>query len=254
MFTISGPGWSIENLEAVIFDKDGTIVDVHPYWAEIIRRRANAVIAHYHLAESVFPQLCTAMGLSLTENRLLPEGPVGLASREEVIEALHRCLTGLGVNPTTEILTALFAKVHEAFLPDIDGYLRLIPGTEQFFTALRQAGARMAVVTSDTAVNTRHAMNKLGINACFDVIVGRDTTPEPKISGVPARWALEALGRSPDRTVCIGDAPMDFRMAASSGCRAGVGVATGQTPADQLRKHTPYVAASMADLQAEAQA
>jgi phosphoglycolate phosphatase-like HAD superfamily hydrolase len=251
MFSISGPGWVVEGIEVVIFDKDGTIADIHPYWGEIIRRRARAVMAHYQLADSLFPQLCRAMGLSLAENRLLPEGPVGLASREEVMQALRGCLNDLGVQSSAEVMAALFTQVHEAFSSGMDRYLQLIPGTQEFFAGLQRAGARLAVVTSDTAVNTRQALDKLGVGGYFSVIVGRDTTPEPKVSGVPARRALEELGGRCERTVCVGDALMDFVMAKQSGCRAGIGVATGQTQASELRKHTPYVALSMNDLTAK---
>jgi hypothetical protein len=97
MFAISGPGWVIHSLEAVIFDKDGTISDIQLDWGGIIRRRAGAVATHYRLSEHTFPQLCAAMGRSLTEQRLVPQGPVGLASRGEVAKALCGCRVGIGV-------------------------------------------------------------------------------------------------------------------------------------------------------------
>jgi phosphoglycolate phosphatase len=250
MFSISGPGWLIQNLEAVIFDKDGTIADIHLYWGEIVRRRAAAVITHYEMPDTTLPQLCAAMGLSLPEQRLLPQGPVGLASREEVAKAVCACLSGLGVTASAETMAALFIQVHEAFLPDIDRYLQLIPGVAEFCASLQQTGAKMAVVTSDTVVNTRQTLNKLGIPAYFEVIVGRDTTPEPKLSGLPARKALKEMGCRGQATVCVGDAPMDLLMAQRSGCRAGIGIATGQIQPDELRKYTPYVAPSMSNLSA----
>ena len=248
MFSISGTSWVIQDLEAVIFDKDGTIADIHLYWGEIVRRRARAVIAHWQLAESLFPQICGAMGLSLAENRLLPQGPVGLASRDEIIQILCGHLVGCGVSPSTKTMAGLFNQVHEAFLPHIEDYLRIIPGVVTFVASLRQAGARLAVVTSDTAINARHSLEKFGISACFDVIVGRDTIPEPKTSGVPALKALKEMGRSSDKTVCVGDAPMDFLMAKASSCRAGIAVATGQTPISRLLQLTPYTADSMGEL------
>ncbi|MEI6564640.1 MAG: HAD family hydrolase [bacterium] len=248
MFSIAGSGWIIPNLESVIFDKDGTIVDVHLYWGEIIRRRSLAAIAHYRLPPDSFPRLCGSMGLSLADNRLLPQGPVGLTSRDEVIQALCHCLDGLGVVNSGEAVGDLFTQVHEAFLPDIDRYLQLIPGVFECISAMRQAGAKLAVVTSDTAVNTCETLKKLGLSSCFDVIMGRDMTPEPKISGVPARKALKMMGQSAERTVCLGDAPMDFLMAEKSGCRAGIGVATGQTPIAELSRHTAYTVLSMQDL------
>lgn len=244
----------IQNIEAVIFDKDGTIADLHLYWGEIVRRRAAAVTAHYGLANGCYAEVCRAMGLALEEGRLLAEGPVGLTSREEVAQAVCSCLDRLCVKSSLETIAQLFAQVHEAFLPDIDRYLRAIPDTAEFCAALRRAGAKMAVVTSDSTVNTRHTLSRLGFESYFDVLVGRDTLPEPKISGAPARKALAALGVDSKRAICIGDAPMDCVMAKQSGCLAAVGVATGQTPASELAKHTPYVVLSMRELTGEIRA
>lgn len=36
MFAISDPGWVIQNLEAVIFDKDVAISDIQRYWRDVI--------------------------------------------------------------------------------------------------------------------------------------------------------------------------------------------------------------------------
>ena len=251
MFSISGPGWRISELEAVLFDKDGTLVDLHFYWGEIIRRRANAVIAHHKLEAAVFPRLCAAMGLSVDQQRLLPEGPVGLVSREEVIQALHGALKDLGVATSPEIMAELFVRVHQDFQPDVERFVQLIPGAAAFVAALRKAGAKLAVVTSDTAANTRQTLRRFRLGECFDSIVGHETTPEPKISGVPARHALEELGGSGEKTVCIGDGPMDFLMAEKSGCRAAIGVATGQIPGAELARYTKYVTPSLADLTVE---
>jgi len=248
MFSIVGPGWDISNLEAVIFDKDGTLVDIHLYWGEIVKRRSAAAIGHYHLDHTLLPGLCLAMGFSLTDNRVLPQGPVGLASREEVVQCLRDCLAGLGVATSTESVAAIFAHVHDAFLPDIDRYLNPISGTAIFLSSLQQIGAKMAIVTSDTQINTRKTLERFEINNYFAAIVGRDTIPEPKISGMPAKKAMELLGGYCETTVCIGDAPMDILMARASGCCGAIGIATGQTPIDELRKYTPYVAASMRDL------
>jgi phosphoglycolate phosphatase-like HAD superfamily hydrolase len=73
------------------------------------------------------------------------------------------------------------------------------------------------------------------------VIVGRDSTVEPKVSGVPARRAMEELGVGGSETVCLGDAPMDAVMGRAAGCRATIAVATGQVPLPVLREHTPFV-------------
>lgn len=244
----------MRDLEGIIFDKDGTLVDMHRYWGEIIRRRSHATIARYGLDIAALPRLCASMGLRLETGRLMPQGPVGLASREEVIKALRGCLDEMGVPTTVDEVSALFKQVHNDFLPDIDRHIQPIEGVAPFLAALHGIGARMAVVTSDTVANTRRSLDLLGLGVYFQTIVGHDSTPEPKVSGVPALRALEAMGCGPAATVCVGDAPMDAIMTSKSGCRACIGVATGQIPVADLMMLTPYVAASMAELSCGSQA
>jgi phosphoglycolate phosphatase len=246
--SIKTDDWSIDRVEAVIFDKDGTLINHHLYWGEIIRRRADMVIKQYKLDETMFTLICSAMGLSLNDDRLLPDGPVGLVSRDGVIRALCSCLSKEGVETDEQIIDQLFIHVHDAFLPDIDKYIQLIPSAVEFIYALHHAGVKKAVVTSDTVQNTKATLMKLDIDKYFDVIIGKDSTSEVKISGIPALKALEILHVQPAMAVCIGDAPMDLIMGKSSGCKAGIGVTTGQVIAEILNQYTPYVIKSMMEL------
>ncbi|SVA64979.1 uncharacterized protein METZ01_LOCUS117833, partial [marine metagenome] len=34
---------SLDNIKVVIFDKDGTLIDIHHYWASMIKIRASLV-------------------------------------------------------------------------------------------------------------------------------------------------------------------------------------------------------------------
>jgi phosphoglycolate phosphatase-like HAD superfamily hydrolase len=187
------------------------------------------------------------MGLS-PAGLLLPEGPTGLASREEIIHALCARLATRGLVCSERVLAGVFVAVHERFLPEIGGFLELLPGVAAFAGALKGAGVRTAIVTSDTVTSTLASLEHLGVARHFDLVVGRDSTVEPKVSGVPALRAMEELGVEGSETVCLGDAPMDVVMGRAAGCRATIAVATGQVPLPVLREHTPYDAPSLEQL------
>ena len=247
-FAIAGPGWEVTELTGVIFDKDGTLIDLHRYWGEVVRRRSQAVITEYRLRDSDLPQLCESMGFDVHSGRLLSRGPVGLASREEVVLALQAYLASVNVETEVEALAAVFNRVHQDFLKDVEGFIEPLAGVRPFLAALHALGARMAVVTSDTVGNTRRSLDATGLAQFFDTIIGHDSTPERKTSGVPAKLALDALGCEAASTVCVGDAPMDMTMAARSGCKACIGVATGQMSETDLLHLTPYTSPSFAAL------
>lgn len=251
MIALSGNGWRLEGIGCVLFDKDGTLVDSHVYWGRIIERRARAIGRHYDLPEESFERLCRAMGLDRAAGRLMPQGPIALVSREEVILEVRRELGAMGVEAAEEVLGRLFAHEHEAFLPELRGYLRMLPGVRELLEGLKRVGVKTAVVTTDTVPNTRETLSHLGIAHLFDAVVGKESTKEPKTSGIPARRALELLGVPAAEAVCIGDAPMDLIMADRGGLRAGIWTATGQITGASLAEYSPYGVGSLAELRIE---
>ena len=49
--------WEIKNIDTVLFDKDGTIQDLHIYWGQIIRMRSRALIKIFKLKPYFFEKI-----------------------------------------------------------------------------------------------------------------------------------------------------------------------------------------------------
>jgi len=248
MATVRSATWALEDVGAVLFDKDGTLIDSHRYWGRIIEKRAAAIISHYSLDPELYGDLCLAMGFSLQKRTLLPDGPIALVSREEVIEAVHRFLLGRQVPSSHETLADIFIREHTQFLPEMFEHIHLLPAVEETLDLLRSHGVKLAVVTTDATMNTHETLRHLGIDRFFSAVIGKESSKEAKVTGEPARAALRALEALPEHTVSIGDAPMDLIMATNSGLKAGIGIATGQITMDRLKEYTPYVALTLGDL------
>ncbi len=244
MIDLLGPDWRLDRVETVLFDKDGTFVDSHHYWGEIIRRRSAALADQLGISGSVTPLLERSMGLETATGRLLPDGPIALRPREVVIQHVLDCLAGAGAGSDAPTISRIFANVHRAFLEVLPEHVRLLPGFVDLVTAMREGGAKIAVVTTDARENTELTLRVLRIASLFDLVIGREDSPEAKETGVPARIAMERLGSVSATTVCVGDAPMDVLMARNANCRA-VAVSTGQVPLYNLKALTPYTIHSL---------
>lgn len=248
MISVYADNWRLNGISGVLFDKDGTLMDSHVYWGRIIERRAAAIIDFYNLSKDLFAELCLSMGYCLSNRRLRPEGPIALVSREEVIEVVIAFLQTRSVTASAKVLSELFVREHEAFLEEIFDYIRILPGVRDLLVQLKQHGVKTAVVTTDTVRNTGEILRYLELDDLFAAVVGKESTEEPKITGVPAIAALKMLDLQADQVVCIGDAPMDLIMAQKSDLKAGIGVATGQITSAALRDYSPYNVASMEQL------
>lgn len=248
MAIISGPNWQIPNINTVLFDKDGTFIDSHIYWGQIIQRRARAIISFFKIDEDKYTDICKIMGFDLELETLLPQGPIALLPRDEVIVIVNNYLISLKIQSTRAVLNEIFIKVHDIFLKDIDQYICLIPGCVDLFIQLKKYHLKLAVVTTDTQSNTIKTLEKLHLLKFFDIVIGKESTKEPKRTGIPALKAIKEMGSNPAHTVCIGDAPMDMQMGKMARCQASIGVTTGQLGIETLSVHTSYVVESLSNL------
>ena len=229
-----------DNIQLVVLDKDGTLTDAHVFWAEVIRRRAAALVRYFDLPQSEAAQLCQIMGLNVATGKLLPEGPIAIVSRDRVIEiVIEFLLYKYRVVADKQIIAQLFDEVHAEFAPTMTDYIRLLPGVREFLESIR-GRVKIALITSDGRASTMLALTHCGIADYFDIIITRDDCPHPKVTGTPLKQLLNDTKVSPSQTLVVGDAKMDFDMAAAAGVENVLLVETGQTAAAELRQCTIY--------------
>ena len=223
-----------DNIQLVVLDKDGTLTDAHLFWAEVIRRRAAALVRYFDLPQSEAAQLCQIMGLNVATGKLLPEGPIAIVSRDRVIEIVTEFLLyKYRVVADKQIIAQLFDDVHAEFAPTMTDYIRLLPGVREFLESIR-GRVKIALITSDGRASTMLALTHCGIADYFDIIITRDDCPQPKVTGIPLKQLLNDTKVSPSQTLVVGDAKMDFDMAAAAGVENVLLVETGQTSNEQL--------------------
>ena len=86
MVTLHTNNWSIEDIDAILFDKDGTFQHDHTYWGKLAECRIQALIEYFNLSQDSFNDLCFAIGHNPIECKLIKNGPVGTLSKNEVVD------------------------------------------------------------------------------------------------------------------------------------------------------------------------
>ncbi len=248
MATLFTKEWKLENVDTVLFDKDGTFVDLHAYWGRVVERRILAVIKKYALPLEIFDELALFMGYDKSKNKVIPKSMIVVLSRNEIIEKFTQKLIEIGVSTTENEIDDIFEEEHKEFLKEMYDYIKPIKDAYVFFEKLKKAGVKMAVVTSDGHNNAEKTLDFLEISHYFNLVIGKEDSTLPKKTGEPAVIALEKLGSDKENTISVGDAPMDSQMADKAGLKGSILVTTGHMTKEELKEYSKYVTTSLADI------
>jgi phosphoglycolate phosphatase len=238
----------IPGVDLVVFDKDGTLIELYHYWSQMVALRARLICEALGLDAEHAAGLRWALGVDEKAGRLRPEGPVGLKKREIVIQAAVDYLAGAGRRETKPACSAAFERADEESSRDLSQFVRPTPGAGALVDALHSHGCRVAVATVDIRRRAQLAVDFLGFGGKIDLVVGADQVTRAKPAPDMLHLILKTLAIKPSRAVMVGDALTDLQMGLNAGLKASIGVLTGFATAEQLRTLTPFVAQDASEI------
>lgn len=208
-------------LEAVLFDFDGTLADSIPHIRASFRHASREVLG-YELPDEV---LLRNVGMPLAaQMRILVEDEA-LAER---------------------LLQEYRAFNHATH----DEMVRAFPGAHDVLMAVKEAGARLGLVTSKSRAIAERGIALLEMSDAFDVVVTADDVAAHKPDPTPLLHALGAIGVPPEHAAYVGDSPADVASAKAAGVLA-VAATWGVASRERLIEVGPdVVVESLADVPA----
>lgn len=212
----------IRDVEAIFFDKDGTLSRSEEYLKRLGRERAEAID---RLAPGSLEMLLRGFGLQ--GDQLNPTGLLPVGSSEENRLGAAGQLAALGYSwfDCLRITQVAFQEV-EQNLPPFYTLAPVIAGTAECLQQLATLPVKVAIVSGDTTPNIEKFLDYHHLTPWVDGLRGADTLPRKP--DPHCFWQLcEALQVKPEATVMVGDATGDMAMARSAGAAAGIGVLWG---------------------------
>lgn len=202
----------MREVEAVLFDLDGTLANTAGHIYESYRRT---------MESAGLPSFPRERIMSLTAGKTLNES--------------YRAFCP---NLNKEEIEALYLKHLEIELGTYDLCVEF-PGITETLIELRKSGIKLAIVTSRSKKSTDMVMAVLQISELFDAVVTRDDCPENlKPHPRPVLLALEKLHVPPDRAIMVGDSSGDIYSAQAAKLLATIGVLYG-FEGEGIRKSNP---------------
>ena len=238
----------IPDVKLCIFDKDGTLIDVHTYWANMILFRCEFIRDELGFDQEICKGLMESMGVDSGGMHIKPEGPVGLKKREIVLKSGVDFLISKGYSDQTELFLSVFKKVDEYSLHKLDQIIKPLPGVYDLFHTLTSYGCLITLATTDIRSRAELAMRHLKLFDSIDEIIGADGVNKPKPDPEIIYSICKKFGVKPHESVMIGDAETDILTGLNAGCKCSIGVESGLTRWEKLRALTPYVVSDVGEI------
>lgn len=186
-----------QNIRAVLFDLDGTLLD-------------------------------TAADLAAAANRMLDA--LGLPRRKPgqiadyvgkgIARLVERCLTGDLERRADAVALERAVKVFSGYYDEESGRHTVIyPAVLEGLRELQAQHIRLGCVTNKTARFTLPLLEQAGLAAYFSVVVSGDTVARCKPDPMPYAHACGRLAVLPEEAIVVGDSDNDVIAGRAAGCR-----------------------------------
>lgn len=230
------------DLQCVIFDKDGTLIDFDAMWGGWITTLARRLEAAAYI--TVAPRLYAAVGYDPAAGKVDPAAPLAIGTMDELRELCGEVLRAAGL-PEASAAAAVRAAW---YIPDPVALARPLADLPALFGALRARGARIAIATTDDRAPTEATLAGLGVAALVDALACGDDGHALKPAPDAVLKLCAQLGIAPAHTAVIGDTSADLRMGRAAGAGLTIGVLSGVGSAELLAPLADVVLPSIAAL------
>ncbi len=229
MVAINCRGVIFQDIQAIIFDKDGTLEDSQEFLRNLGQKRARLIDAKI---PGIGEPLLMAFGID--GNNINPTGLMAVGSRREneIAAAAYIAETGRDWLESLTIVKETFAEADQILLKSTPG--SLFTGSLEVLKYLSQAGIKLGILSADNTIAVQNFVKYYQLNDYIQLEMGvddRPSKPDPELF----LQACQKLGVKPVTALMVGDSPTDMEMGSKAGAAGCIGICWGNSEADHLQ-------------------
>lgn len=207
------------HIDGIVFDKDGTLIDLDVAWGARARSWLDRIARDLSGTAAMLGSLADIIGLD--GRRIVPGSVLAAGTSAQLIERIEAVLLDHGVVPPGDYIADVVESGAGRIVPigDVAGTLRRLTGS----------GLRCGVLTSDDRLPTLADLQAIGASVHAVVCADDGHPPKPHPAGFLA--LAETLGLAASRLLMVGDSPSDREAAEAAGAAGFVRLdARGTSP------------------------
>ncbi|WP_303974199.1 HAD family hydrolase [Streptococcus merionis] len=233
-------------IKGILLDKDGTIIDFFKVWIPAVRPVLKRILSENQLSFSEQTLIELEERLGIVKGIIDPESSFAWKPFDKIAEDLNQAIEDIYQERIDG--DTLETKLVRYFTKETQGYYPVFTDMVELLGKLKRKGIEVGVVTTDTLESTLECLRTLEIIDKISFLATSDNgfpvKPDRRIIDIVAeQWQC-----LPQEIMMIGDSPNDM-IFALNGNAIPVGVLSGVSLKEDLKRYTPNVLSSLSELE-----
>ncbi|MGF9963787.1 HAD family hydrolase [Bacillus rhizoplanae] len=229
-------------MKAILFDKDGTLMDFHSIWVKVAEEVVAELIRTYKLPTTLQTTLLQEIGVE--EMFVNPHSVLAAGTSMDLAYIFCQYVPSISAPEMREwISEKLFS-----FMYVQRAHMKMTADLPKLLTKLREQGYILGIVTADDYEPTQLFLQQYQLQSFFEFIVTSDTFPVPKPNKQIVDAFCDRFQLHPSEVVIVGDTPTDMHLAQNSGAGYAIGVLSGTGDKETLAPLADILLPSVGEL------
>ncbi len=214
-------------ISAIIYDKDGTLLDSFGTDVLPMIMRSELIAKKLGKGEDFATKLQRRLGYE-PESKMIDDGSPALVGTHEETRIVFATLLhqeGYNFREMLELVEQIYVEVWNN--TDWSKTITTVPGIREALEKQRKEGLKIAVATNDDTELARIQLEKAGLLDLADVVLGANAVGVPKPDPALLIETCKRLDVEPSDAVLVGDSVGDMISGRNAGLRLIVGVVEG---------------------------
>lgn len=227
-------------IRGVLFDKDGTLIDINGTWVPIYRQM---LCDQFNIKPADADVMMAGVGYNASTDAFNANSMLAAGTTRQLIEYWWPGLDEAGYLEKARMIDVDYGPLSKSMVKPL---MPLVPLIEE----LKQMELRVGLATNDSYYSAHSHLSHLGVIELFDEVIAFDTVAVPKPSGDMIRKFAATVGLKPSEIAMVGDNAHDMEEAHNGGAGLAIAVLTGNARHGDIAHLADHTLRSIAELPA----